>query len=178
MSHTHVLGTGLSLITGGALTGEIWECGVFRGDTAEWMRGTVGSGHVMRLFDTFSGMPVSGPFDSHKVGTMKGTDLDYVKGRFTGDSTTYFHPGVMPSTFSGLENSTIALVNIDVDQYQSVKDCLNFTYPRMASGGYVVLDDYACPDCPGARKAVDEFMVGKPEALVIERDPQAYFIKA
>lgn len=159
-----------------ATKGEIWECGVFRGDTALWIRGYVGAERVLRLFDTFAGMPVSGEHDKHPIGVMNDTSEALVRGRFEGDANTHFHVGVIPATFAGLEDSRISIINIDVDQYQSVKDCLEFAYPRMIQGGWVILDDYGCGDCPGAKKAVDEFLIDKPEMLAWA-GAQPYFIK-
>lgn len=164
-------------MTLGAPHGEIWECGVFRGDTAKWIRDYAGPCRTIRLFDTFAGMPVSGPHDSHPIGAMSGTSEAFVRARFENDPNTHFHVGVIPATFVGLEDCLISIINIDVDQYESVKACLEFAYPRMVQGGYVLLDDYKCPDCPGAKKAVDEFMADKPEKLVFENTAQPYFIK-
>lgn len=158
-----------------ATTGEVWECGVYSGDTAHWMAGHAPL-RTLRLFDTFSGMPISGPHDSHQVGVMR-ADEQAVRNRFSGFPNVHFHVGTMPTTFVGLEKSRIAVANIDVDQYESIKECLEFVYPRMISGGYMILDDYNCPDCPGAKRAVDEFMVGKSEELVTTGGAQPYFIK-
>ncbi len=88
------------------------------------------------------------------------------------------HAGLIPETFVGLEDSVISLAHIDVDQYQAVLDCLSFIYPRMLKGGWIVLDDYACPGCPGATRAVDEYLVDKPEKPVItDGTPQAVLIR-
>jgi O-methyltransferase len=40
-------------------------------------------------------------------------------------------------------------------------DCLNFIWPRLSQGGFIVFDDYGFPTCPGARAAVDEFFHAK-----------------
>lgn len=161
----------------GAPQGEVWECGVFRGETAKWIRDYMGPCRTLRLFDTFTGLPVSGVHDKHPIGAMNGTSEALVRERFAGDVNTHFHVGVMPETFAGLENSVISIINIDVDQYDSVKACLEFAYPRVIPGGYVLLDDYACGDCPGAKLAVDQFMADKPEKLVLADTAQPYFIK-
>jgi len=169
-SHLDIIRTAID-----STSGEIWECGVYSGDTAHWMAGHAPL-RTLRLFDTFSGMPISGPHDSHKVGVMW-VDEQAVRARFTGFPNTSFHPGIIPVTFSGFEAAQVGVTNIDVDQYDSVKACLEFIYPRMEKGGYIILDDYNCPDCPGAKLATDEFMVGKPERLVKDGDCQPYLIK-
>jgi O-methyltransferase len=51
----------------------------------------------------------------------------------------------------------IAMVHIDLDIYRSIKDGLEFIWPRLSRGGFAVFDDYGFHSCPGARAAVDEF---------------------
>jgi O-methyltransferase len=135
------------------------------------------SPRLVRAFDTFAGMPVSGPLDTHLVGAF-----EVAAGKTEAllvPLGVRIHSGVMPDTFVGLEGSAISVAHIDVDQYDSVRDCLAFIYPRLQSGGVVVIDDYNCHGCPGAKQAVDEFMVGKPETLrETPQTPQVWFQKA
>lgn len=173
-----------AIIKSAHLTGEVWECGVYSGDTALAMRTAIEtSGHLrtLRLFDTFSGMPVMGTHDTHPIGSMRSNEAE-VRQRFTGYQShqVAFEAGVMPATFTPFTDTQISVANIDVDQYESVLACLDFIYPRTQGGGHIFLDDYNCPGCPGAKLAVNEFMVGKPEKLILSshRDnPQAWVIK-
>jgi hypothetical protein len=50
----------------------------------------------------------------------------------------------------------VALAHIDVDWYEPVKVCLERIFPRLVTGGFIVLDDYY--DWGGCRKATDEFL--------------------
>jgi O-methyltransferase len=148
--------------------GEIWECGTFRGDNALRIKGVLEANNdnrVIRMFDTFTGQPFSGPNDTHQQGSMNGTSIDIIQRKFKDKSNYFINSGIMPFTFSGLENTKLSLVNIDVDNYNSVKDCLEFVYPRTEISGFIFFDDYGCPHCPGARKAVDEFLKDKIEIL-------------
>lgn len=161
--------------------GEVWECGAYRGDMASWMKRALTGAHAsrtLRIFDTFTGQPFSGPHDHHPAGSMNETDQATVEALFSGMSGVVIHSGIMPVTFAGLEDRVISVVNIDVDNHDSVRDCLAFLYPRVHAGGYIVLDDYGCSNCPGAKVATDAFMAGKPEHLVVNyAGPQAHFIK-
>ena len=56
---------------------------------------------------------------------------------------------------------------MDADWYQSVKLCLETFYDRVASGGYVVFDDYGYWE--GCRRAVDEFLSGHAGKLDLVR---------
>ncbi len=177
MSRLAILSSFMDATTGQG--GEYWECGTFRGDAALYVKERMIGPRTMRLFDTFCGQPTSGPHDIHKVGSMAETSYDLVSGLFSGHANVYIHQGIMPATFAGLEDSVISVANIDVDNHDAVRDCLAFIYPRVPPGGYIVLDDYNCPACPGAKKATNDFLSDKPEQLVTNGpfNPQAYFIK-
>jgi hypothetical protein len=56
-----------------------------------------------------------------------------------------------------------ALVHIDVDVYPPTEFCLRFFAPRLARGALLVVDDYGFITCPGAKKAVDDFVTTHPE---------------
>lgn len=53
-------------------------------------------------------------------------------------------------------NQTIAFAHIDVDWYDPVKTSLERIFPKLASGGSIILDDYH--DWGGCRKATDEYL--------------------
>ena len=89
------------------LSGEIWECGAFQGNNALLMKNILDKlkdNRNLRIFDTFTGQPFSGPFDSHPQGSMNGTNFNDTKNKFVDKTNVYFHSGIMPFTFSGLEN--------------------------------------------------------------------------
>jgi hypothetical protein len=49
----------------------------------------------------------------------------------------------------------IAILRLDTDWYESTKLELEILYPRLSSGGVLIIDDYG--HFEGARKAVDEY---------------------
>ena len=49
----------------------------------------------------------------------------------------------------------ISILRLDTDWYRSTKVELEILYPRLVSGGILIIDDYG--HWQGARKAVDEF---------------------
>lgn len=159
--------------------GEIWACGCNRGGDALFMKTYVrDANRIVRAFDTFEGLPHSGEFDTHSTGEMA-VSYEDCKALFDGLSNCFIHKGIMPQSFAGLEDCVISVAHIDVDQYQSVKDCLEFIYPRVHSGGWIIIDDYNCSSCPGAKKAVDGFLAGKNIKLIEpgHPNPQARFVK-
>ncbi len=145
--------------------GGIWECGVYKGGTAAMMAAMLadkGPHKRLFLFDTFEGMPeTDAAKDRHKKGDFADTSLEAVAGHVGHAALCVFRKGFIPATFAGLEAERIAFAHIDVDIYQSILDCLEFIWPRLSFGGFIVFDDYGFSSCPGARAAVDEFFLEK-----------------
>jgi len=169
------------------LKGAFFEVGVYKGGTAMLLAKILleKSGREDRrlhLFDTFEGMPETHPrFDLHKEGDFSDTSFEAVRERVVGvvggKNLAVFHKGFVPETFKGLENESIAFAHIDVDIHQSVLDCCEFIYSRMDAGGFMVIDDYGFPSCPGARKAIDEFFDDKPEVPLVLPTGQAVIFR-
>jgi O-methyltransferase len=143
------------------LEGDIVECGVYRGGTAAMMAKMIiesGKGKKLFLFDTFSGIPkTDADRDLHQEGDFADTSLNQVEAFVSAPRVAVFRKGFIPDTFVGLETIHIAFAHVDVDIYQSIIDSIEFIWPRLTSGGFVVFDDYGFASCPGARQAVDEF---------------------
>ena len=141
--------------------GDVWECGVYKGGTAAMLATILADcapAKRLFLFDTFAGMPDTDTGrDWHKKGDFADTSLDAVTNYVGHPELCVVRRGLIPETFVGLEPARIAFAHIDVDVYKSVRDCLQFIWPRLSVGGFVVLDDYGVATCPGARAAADEF---------------------
>jgi O-methyltransferase len=145
--------------------GNVAEIGVYRGGTAKLLAKIFeGKNKTVYLFDTFSGMPASDPSrDFNKQKDYNDTSLKSVKTFMHDCKNVHFYEGLFPVTAKPIEGMTFCLVHIDADIYKSVKDCCVFFYPRMEKGGIMIFDDYGCLFCPGAKMAVDEFFLDKPE---------------
>lgn len=165
------------------LTGQWYECGVYKGGTATMLANLLNNKGIdkesqLHLFDTFEGMPETDPEkDLHAQGDFSDTSLEAVSEQVCKNiddrSLVHFHKGLIPDTFSSLENHIIAFAHIDVDIYKSIIDSCEFIYPRMESGGFMIFDDYGFGSCPGARQAVDEFFSNKPEQVIVLPTGQA-----
>jgi O-methyltransferase len=165
--------------------GDFAECGVYRGGTAHLISLLISKSGICKpfhLFDTFSGMPgTSIPSrDYHTPGDFSDTSLEAVKTRLN-KFTLFckFYPGFIPDTFSRIQDDQqFSFVHIDVDIYQSVLDCCNWFWPRMSSGGVIVIDDYGFyPYRHAAKAAVDEFFSSEPEEPISLPTGQAFVIK-
>jgi len=143
--------------------GDIWECGVYKGGTARMIATIlqeITPTKPLYLFDTFEGMPETDSVrDLHMKGDFSDTTVEAVANYVGCEDVCIVRKGNIPETFIGLETHSIAFAHIDVDIYRAILDCLDFIWPRLTSGGFIVFDDYGFPSCPGARAAVDEFFL-------------------
>ena len=164
--------------------GDVLECGVFRGGTALLQALTMQASapcqpKMLHLFDSFEGMPetVQG-VDRLKRGDLGGTSVTRVEGLLKAFPFAEVHPGFIPATFVGLKVDKVCWAHIDVDIYQSVRDCISFIYPRLSPGGFMIFDDYGFPSCPGARRAVDESFANSAEVPICLPTGQCLVVKS
>ena len=87
-----------------------------------------------------------------------------------------FKKGFFPQTTHGLENNKFSLVYLDADLYQSMKDGLEFFYPRMNKGGIIVIDDYQSQCWPGTTQAVHEFAQKNKISIVMTQRNQCIIL--
>ena len=146
-----------------SVEGNFFECGVDRGGSAIFLADLMrGKGKKLFLFDTFSGMPeCEVEKDFHKVGDFPDSLLPALRNVLSGVDFIEYKQGFIPDTFKGMENEKIAFAHVDVDSYQSVKDCLEFIFPRMVKGGVILIDDYGQPTTIGCILATDEYFKDK-----------------
>jgi O-methyltransferase len=140
--------------------GALGELGVFRGDFA-WLFSQLLPGRRIDLFDTFSG------FEDSDVEQDQGlvdhfldfsaTDPESVRARFDDPSLIHTHVGWFPESASAAEDVTFALVSIDADLYAPVLSGLDWFWPRLSPGGYILVHDFNNGAFGGAKKAVREF---------------------
>jgi O-methyltransferase len=151
------------------LEGDVVECGVFRGGTALLAARTIaaagqGGYRALHLFDSFEGMGGNiSDDDSFRPGDFGRTSAEHVRGLLGPYPFVEMHVGFIPDTFAGLELGRIAWAHVDLDLYESIRDAIDYLYPRLAPGAFLIFDDYGFPSCPGARRAVDEAFADKPE---------------
>ena len=164
------------------LDGVMYECGVYRGGTASLLASIKNKNKILRLFDTFDGMPET---DSTRDFFQKGEFpvgnadevISSIKSHADTPRTIDIRRGLIPETFAGLEDDRICFAHIDVDIYKSHMDCLSFIYPRIVKAGIILFDDMGDPGCPGARDAIESFFEPKDEYPVFLHSGQGVFMK-
>lgn len=159
------------------LFGEIAEVGVYKGGTAKLISVTSPNKKIF-IFDTFEGMPeTKSGVDLHKQGDFNDCSEGEVLSFLSDCNNIVCKKGLFPESATSIQLLRFSFVHIDVDIYQSVKDCCSFFYSRMVSCGVMLFDDYGFPTCPGAKKAVDEFFSDKKEQPIYLPTGQCLVVK-
>jgi O-methyltransferase len=150
--------------------GDFVETGVWRGGAAILMRAVLAAyGDRTRrvwLADSFNGLPAPDPEryphdakDRYWESPLLRVPLDEVKRNFARygllDDRVRFLPGWFKDSLPTAPIDTIAVLRLDGDMYESTIQGLTSLYPKVAPGGYVIIDDYgALHNC---RAAVHDF---------------------
>jgi hypothetical protein len=152
-----------------AIPGDTAECGVFEGSSS-WLicSATRGSGRIHHLFDSFEGLSEPDPADGSywSAGALSASEAVVRRNLAQFQEHLSFHKGWIPARFPDVEGKQFAFVHVDVDLFEPTRDSVEFFYPRLSPGGILICDDYGCTTCPGATKAIDEFLADKPESMV------------
>ena len=143
------------------ILGSVAEVGVYRGDFARYIN-LLFPDRKLYLFDTFEGFP---EVDA-KIDQMKGfsnanqdwseTSLELVIKKMTYPENVIIKKGRFPDTAYDIDDR-FAFVSLDVDLYLPTKQGLEFFYPRLSSGGVIMVHDFNNAGYKGVRHAVLEF---------------------
>ena len=177
------------------IPGDIIECGVWRGGSMMAVALTLlkekKSEKDLYLFDTYEGMSkptdldvsfegkkADNQFEENKRNEDSAdwclASLDEVKQNVikTGYNTEKLHfiKGKVENTLPEHAPKQIALLRLDTDWYESTKHELIHLFPRLVSGGVLILDDYGY--WAGAKKAVDEYFSQTKTQILLNRIDQ------
>lgn len=159
------------------LSGDVAEVGVYKGGSARIL--CEGKGNkAIHLFDTFEGLPqeVIRKEDLVKGSWLDDTTVEGVKVYLKGYVGVHIYKGLFPDTAKPVENKKFCLVHLDTDIYQGTIEGLRFFWPRMVQGGRIISHDYNNIDCPGVKKAFQEFFTDSPERVIDVADTQGMAI--
>jgi hypothetical protein len=97
---------------------------------------------------------------------FRDTSVEAVRA-FVGDQNVQFVPGYFPASAAQLPpDSSYILVHLDCDLYAPMASALEYFYPRLVPGGFLIVHDYSSLHWPGAERAIDEFFATKAEAVI------------
>jgi O-methyltransferase len=154
------------------IRGSVAELGVYKGNTAFLLA------ELARFFDTtaylldtYEGFP-----DEDLVGegnpslNYSDTSLESVRS-LVGEKNVSFIKGRFPGTANAIPDAErFCLVNLDCDLYAPFSAALQYFYPRLLPGGFLIMHDYSSLHWPLVEKAVDEFFADKPERPILIPD--------
>jgi len=178
------------------IPGALVECGVWRGGSVLTMIRTLQLLGVddrdVYLYDTFEGMtrpsqadtspferPALTTWDQTPAGTTPWSwafdaeifGLELVQKLILGSGyppeRIHFVQGPVEETLPATIAESVALVRLDTDWYESTMHELVHLYPRMPSGGVLIIDDYG--HWEGARRAVDEYFSAQAPPILLAR---------
>jgi O-methyltransferase len=165
------------------LPGDLVECGVFRGGTALLAARTVAAtrgetNRPLHLFDSFQGVSseVKGE-ESFLPGHFGDTSAAKVQALLADYPSVRMHVGYIPQTFQGLNIESVVWAHVDLDLYHPIRAAIDYLYPRIVPGGFLIFDDYGFPSCPGARQAVDDAFADRPEVPLCLPTGQCLVVK-
>ncbi len=162
--------------------GDTAECGVYLGSSSFLICEANKSSELNRThhcFDSFQGLSepakdVDGQYWGKGYLSVAESNA---RSNLAPFDNVKFYKGWIPERFNEVGKIEFSFVHIDVDLYEPTKDSIEFFYARMNEGAVCLCDDYGFNTCPGATKAMDEFLSDKPEKMLAMDSGSGFFIK-
>jgi O-methyltransferase/8-demethyl-8-(2,3-dimethoxy-alpha-L-rhamnosyl)tetracenomycin-C 4'-O-methyltransferase len=145
--------------------GDFIETGVWRGGACIFMKGILEAygDRQRRIFvaDSFCGLPAPNPEqfpadanDLHHTLTKLRVTRQEVEDNFRRyyllDDRIVFLEGWFKDTLSNAPISQLSVLRLDGDMYEATIQALEALYPKVSSGGFVIVDDYFMEPCAQA----------------------------
>lgn len=175
-----------------AVTGDIVELGVGPGRffdyCASWLK-QAGPDKTYYGFDTFAGFPsvrnedLAGIAEDRKSRAKTGFYAFHNRARLERRGRKFgiravFVEGDFAETLPSRAPSQVSFLYIDCDLYAGYRAGLENLYERVSPSGIILFDEYEhVSEWPGARRAVDEFFIGKVEKPEKLSFSTSYFVK-
>lgn len=169
------------------IPGDIVECGVWKGGSIIAILKTLMAlksfDRNIYLYDTFEGMSVPNAIDLSYKGESAlkfysenedycNSSLEEVKKNvqkigYPNDKIHYVKGKVEDTIPSYGVSKEISLLRLDTDWYESTLHELIHLFPRLTTGGLIIIDDYG--HWQGCKKAVDEYLKNNGIELFLSR---------
>jgi O-methyltransferase len=160
------LGLALQRVRDEAIPGALAEVGVWRGVTSVFLH-RLAPERRLYLFDTFGGFPEQDLPEGAVDLRFRDTSAAAVRRRVGPSPNVQLVPGYVPDILDAALDERFALVLLDLDLMAPTLASLEFFYPRLQPGGYLIVHDYNNAESDWAcKRAFDAFLADKPEMLV------------
>lgn len=156
------------------IKGNCAEAGVFQGEFAKYINRWFPD-RTLYLADTFEGFPKEDVEIEHAKQFSNGkqdwshTSINNVLLKMPYAEQCVIKKGRFPDCMQDVED-TFAYVSLDMDLYQPILAGLEYFYPRLSIGGYIMVHDCCNEGYPGARAAVEEYCKKQSIGYVIGTD--------
>lgn len=146
------------------LDGDFVECGTNRGGTATSIltyladhEGFVGK--TFYCFDTFQGLAPerSSAAEIEHYAGMYEDCYDEVAQHFAAFPQVQLVRGPIPDTLRGFQVGSISFLHIDMNSAEPERAAIDFFWPHLTSGAFVLLDDFGWESCIDQRTAFIQF---------------------
>lgn len=145
------------------IPGAVAELGVYRGDFARELS-RLFPDRTLYLFDSFQGfVPKEAALEKKAkncgdgfLTAHKNTAPEQVLSRLSHPEKAVIIKGYFPESLGSLED-TFALVSLDADFEDTTYAGLSYFWPRLHSGGYLLLHDYRSHNLAGVKKALQRY---------------------
>ena len=147
------------------IEGEVAEVGVYKGEFACEINRFFAE-KKLYLFDTFEGFDskeetydIENGYTSRSFltkTTFKDTTVQGVIEKLPYSNNCEIRKGYFPETAEGLEEK-FSFVSIDVDLYKPIFSALEYFYPRLSEGGYLMIHDYNHIEFEGVKQAIKDY---------------------
>jgi hypothetical protein len=152
------------------IPGDLIETGVWRGGATIFMRAMLKAFEETQrcvwVADSFEGLPPPNPDkypadagDQFHTRRELAVSHDEVQQNFERygllDNQVKFLKGWFRESLPKAPIHKLALIRLDGDMYESTMDALVNLYPKLSSGGYLIVDDYGAVDA--CRQAIDDY---------------------
>jgi hypothetical protein len=152
------------------IPGDFVETGVWRGGVCIFMRAVLEAydcaDRTVWVADSFQGVPettggshvLDQKLALHRANGVLAVSMQVVQENFRRygflDGQVKFLPGWFKDSLPEAPIDRLAVLRLDGDLYESTMDALENLYPKLSTGGFVIVDDYFIPGC---RDAVRDF---------------------
>ncbi len=170
MQRLNALQACVERILADGVNGDLIEAGVWRGGASIFMRAILAvhndNERLVWVANSFMGCP---PPDIERYPQDDGLDLylhkdlsisrSEVERNFRRydllDDRVRFLEGWFKNTLHSAPIDKLALIRLDGDLYESTMDALSALYPKLSTGGYVIVDDFGAIEA--CQQAVDDY---------------------
>lgn len=174
------------------IEGDLMETGVWRGGTVIFMRAILKAfditDRIVWAADSFEGLPkpnvekyAADKDDIFYTYNELKVSLEQVKENFRKygllDEQVRFLKGWFRDTLPSAPVNKLAILRLDGDMYESTIDALANLYPKLSTGGFVIIDDWGSVE--GCRRAVEDYRKDKQitEEIIPVDDDGVYWQK-